>query len=151
MTISLALMAQPHQNAVYSIVQEALKPDVGIHNLVIGFSEVRVDGDVNLPIYIDSDAYSNPSWVYRGSVVLRHRRVDLQTALGGLGLRFRSGSVFHTEDAIARIASVLQLHFEPTDYIHDAIPMNVAGQFIPIRAAPDSPRWKGQVNIFVYR
>lgn len=151
MSISLTLLAQPHSTAVRSIVQEALKPGVDINNLIIGQSTVRPDGNADLPVYIDSDAYSDPTWPYRGSVEMHYKRVDLQATLGALNLRFYAGPVFRTQDAIARFASVLQLHFDPTDYIHETIPMTTSGLMVVIKAAADSPRWKGQFTVFAYR
>lgn len=151
MSTSLALLAQPHANARFIIVQELLKPSINISRLVVGYSEVRPDGDADLPVYIDSDAYSDPDWPYRGSVTIRHKRIDLNTAFGQLGLRFHSGPVFNTVDAFETIGSLLQIQFTPADYIHDLIPVTHTNQMVTIRAAPDSPRWKGQVDVFVYR
>lgn len=151
MTISLALLAQPHEVAVRTIVQQALLPGVDINDLVIGQSEVRNDGDGDLPVYIDSDAYNDPAFTYRGSVTMRYKRLDLEETLGHLNLRVHVGPTYRSQTVIARIAAVLQLHFSTADYINEEFPLTVTGRMVMLKAAPDSPRWKGEVPVYVYR
>jgi hypothetical protein len=150
-SISLALLAQPHSVAARSIVLEALKPEVDIDNLIVGQSTIRSDGDGNLPVFIHSDAYNDPEWPYSGSVTLQYQRVDLQEALGHLNLRFYVGAEYQTEDIVTRLSALLDLHFESADYVHETFPLITAGRIVTLYAALDSPRWKGQVDIFVYR
>lgn len=151
MSRSLSLLEQPHSIASRTIIQEAVKPNVNIDYLVAGHADVRSDGDVNQTVFIDTDAYNDPTWPYRGSVDLRYKRVDLQTALGHLGLRFYAGSTYRSEDLVTHLANVLNLSFESSDFIHESIPMSTTGRTVALLAANDSLRWKGQVNVFVYR
>lgn len=152
MTNSLALLAQPHSVAVRTIIQEALKPDVSVDKLVAGQYQVLPDGRIGQPVYIDSDAYNDPAWPYRGSVEMSINRLDLQVALGHLGLKFRvpAGDV-PTSFVIGRISSVLQLYFDQLDYVEEIHSFDTAGRMITIKAAGDSPRWKGQVEVFIHR
>lgn len=152
MTSSLALLAQPHDVAVRTIISEALKEGLSIDDLLVGQYEVRSDGMVNQPVYIDSDAYDDPDWPYRGSVEMVHQRVDLQAALGHLGLKFRlPDEQFETSFVVGKIKSILQLHFDSTDYIHESHLVTTAFETVVLQATADSPRWKGQVDILVYR
>lgn len=151
MTISLALLAVPHTVAARTIVQQALLPGVDLDDLVIGVSEVRPDGDGDLPVYIDSDAYNDPEFTYRGSVTMRYKRLDLAETLGHLGLRVYVGPTYRSLTVIQRLAAVLQLQFDSADYINEEFPLTVSGRMVMLKAAPDSPRWKGEVPVFVYR
>lgn len=152
MSISLALLAQPHAVAVRTIIQEALKPGISIDDLEAGQYQVLPDGRTAQPVYIDSDAYNDPQWPYRGSVEMTIKRVDLQDALGHLGLSFRLPDEHYSASfVVAKIASILQLYFEPTDYIQETLVLTGASAHVTLKAAEDSPRWKGQVDIFVYR
>jgi len=152
MSNSLALLALPHDEAVRTIIQEALKPGVSVDDLQAGQYQVLPDGRVRQPVYIDSDAYSDPQWPYRGSVEMTIKRVDLQDALGHLGLKFRVATGgFPTSHIVGRIGSALELYFDPIDFVEDIHRFTTAGQMITIKAAGDSPRWKGQVDVFVYR
>ncbi len=151
MTISLSLLAQPHSAAVRSIVSQALKPGVDIDNLIIGQEEVRPDGDVNLPVYIDSDAYNDPTWLYRGSVIMRYKRLDLGETLGHIPLRVYVGPTYRSSTVVARIAQVLQLHFSPSDYINEEFPLTTSTRSVLLKASPDSKRYKGEVSVIAYR
>lgn len=142
----------PHSEAVRSIVEEALKPGVSAEDLIAGQYEVRGDGRINQPIYIDMDAYNNPDWPYRGSVEMIISRVDLQAALGHLGLTYRTPTPeYSAADIVAYIAPLLQLHFDPTDYINASQVLAGPPEAFTLRAAPDSPRWRGQVDVIVHR
>ncbi len=151
MTISLSLLAQPHSAALRSIVSQALIPGVDIDNLIIGQEVIRHDGDVSLPVYIDSDAYNDPTWLYRGSVEMRYKRLDLGEALGHLPLRVHVGPTYRSSTVVARISQVLQLHFLASDYIAEEFPLTTSTMVVPLRASPDSKRYKGQVDVLVYR
>jgi hypothetical protein len=152
MTNSLALLAQPHDEAVRTIIQEALKPGVDVDDLHAGQYQVRPDGRMDLPVYIDSDAYDNQDWPYRGSVEMIYNRVDLHEALDHLGLKFRLPDANYTTTfVVEKLQSILQLHFDPADYIHESFEVLTATRMVTLRATEDSPRWKGQVDVFIYR
>lgn len=152
MTNSLALLAQPHDEAVRSIIQEALKSGVDVDDLHAGQYQVRPDGRIDLPIYIDSDAYDNPDWPYRGSVEMIYSRVDLQAALGHLNLRFRLPDAnYTTKFVVDKLKAILQLDFADTDYIPESFQLTTASRMVTLRATEDSPRWMGQVDVFIHR
>lgn len=151
MTISLALLSRPHQEAAHTIVEELLKPGVDINNLVIGQSAIHDDGDGVLTVNVDSEAYNDPTWTYRGSVDLRYKRVDLNVAFGALKLRCYVGAEYTTQKVVDRLKQVFGLHFEPNEFVNETIPMTTLGRRVLLRAAADSLRWKGQVSVFVYR
>lgn len=152
MTNSLPLLQQSHDTAVRTIIQEALKPGITLDDLLVGQYEIGPDGKVIQPVYIDSDAYNNPDWPYRGSVEMSINRLDLHQALGHLGLRFRLSTDQYKASAIVnRLQAILQLHFDPSDYIEETLTVSTASATVTLRASEDSPRWKGQVDIFVYR
>jgi hypothetical protein len=151
MNNSLTLLAQPHSMAVSAMIQEALKSGVNAMYLSSGQSVIRPDGDADLPVFIRGDAYNDPTWPYRGSVNLRYKRIDLGQAFGSLGLRFFVGAYYTAENVVAQLAAILNVQFDPTDYIHETIPLTTSGRIVTLRATTDSPRWKGNVDIFVYR
>lgn len=151
MTMSLALLRLPHDTAALQIVAQALKPGVNPDYLIIGQSEVRPDGDGLLPVYIDSDAYDDPNWPYRGSVNMRYKRVDLNTAFGPLNLRVHVGAQYSTAKVVARLKEVFGLDIQLADFVDETFPLTTLGRTVSLRAAADSLRWKGAVNVFVYR
>jgi hypothetical protein len=151
MSNSLTLLAQPYSVAARSIIQQALKPDVNIDFLEVGQSEIRSDGDVDMAVFVSGDAYDDPSWPYRGSVSLRHKRVDLHEAFGHLGLRFYAGAEYRSQDVVTFLGDVLQIHFDSTDFIHESFALTTASRTVTLRASANSLRWKGQVDIFIYR
>lgn len=151
MTMSLALLQQPHETAARTIVEQALKAGINPAYLVVGQSEVRPDGDGLLPVYIDSDAYNDPTWQYRGSVNMRYKRVDLTTAFARLNLRCFVGAQYTTAKLVARLKEVFGLHLEANDFVDETFTMNTLGRWVSLRAADDSLRWKGKVDVFVYR
>ncbi len=150
MTMSLALLRQPHETAARTIMTQALKPGINPDYLVLGQSEVRPDGDGLLPVYIDSAAYNDPTWQYRGSVNMRYKRVDLNLAFGALNLRAYVGAEYSTAKLVARLKDVFGLHFETNDFVDETFRMTKIGRWVSLRAADDSLRWKGAVDVFVY-
>lgn len=151
MTMSLALLRQSHETAARAMMTQALKPGINPEYLVVGQSEVRPDGDGLLPVYIDSDAYNDPTWLYRGSVNMRYKRVDLNTAFGRLNLRCHVGAEYTTAKVVARLKEVFGLDLNTDEFIEEVFPMTKLGQFVSLKATADNLRWKGQVNVFVYR
>ncbi|QVD49362.1 hypothetical protein LUCX_292 [Xanthomonas phage vB_XciM_LucasX] len=150
MTGSLALLAIPHSEAANTIIADALKAGVNPDYLYPGTSSVQQNGKGLLPVYIDSDAYNDPSWPYRGSTQLTYNRVDLNEALGHLNLTLKVTRTFTSAQLVAKLASILQLYFEAGDYVAETRTLNTASAVYTLKAAADSPRWAGQLQIHVH-
>lgn len=151
MVNSLPLLEQPHDVAVRTILTQALKPGVNANYLIAGVSQLGADGSMALPVYITSEAYTDLTWKYSGGATISYERVDLQTALGPLNLRFHVPSTFTTDDIAAKITAVLGLFFEPGDFQFETRSFTGFTTEFTLAAAFGSVRWKGQVKIRLYQ
>lgn len=151
MSDSLALLALSPREAEKELVKELIKPGVDINSLTVGQYLVKVDGDVILPVYSSDEAYTDPEWYFRGGADLTYKRLDLRESFGHLGLSFRVGERYTTDELLTQLGSILQIHFAPGEFFRDTMTLTQHWDRYRLRAAPDSPRWKGEVSILVYR
>ncbi len=151
MSDSLTLLAQPVAEANRHIVHELLRPNINPTYIDVGEYIVREDGAVTVPVYSSSLAHQDPEWNYRGEVNVQYSRLDLGEALGHLGLRFRVGTRYNTDELVQRLGQILQIHFEPDEFIRETRDLTTMWDRYLLRAAADSPRWTGEVSILVHR
>lgn len=151
MSDSLALLALPVREANRQIVGGLLKPGYSLEYLDIGEYLVRDNGEVNLPIFSSQTALQDPTWIFRGEATVTYKRLDLQQALGHLGLNFRVGPTYTTDELVSRVGQALDIHFEPNEFIRETKSLTQLWDRYLLRAAADSPRWQGEVSVLVYR
>lgn len=151
MSDSLTLLTLPPREAERVLVGELTKPHVDLDSLTIGQYLVLANGDVALPVYSSVAAFNNPEWYYRGEAEVTYKRLDLNATLGHLKLSFRVGATFTTDEIVTQLAAILQIHLVPSEFFRDTMTLAQRWGRYLLRAAPDSPRWKGEVSILVYR
>ena len=151
MSDSLTLLALPHAEANRHIVEQVLRPDIDNNYLEIGEYLVREDGRVDLPLFNSALAYQDPEWIYRGEARVTYNRLDLQEAFGHLNLGFRVGANYTTDELVTRLGTILQIHFDHSEFRRETKTLTTPWDRYVLQAAADSPRWKGEVSIWVFR
>lgn len=150
MTDTLTLLNLPNADVQKQLVQEALIPGVSVDDLALGRHTAQGQ-DMLVRVYVPATTAQREDWPYQGEVDFRYHRMDLADFFTGINLEFVMPFPTTASAVAAKLASIFNVRFDLDDHVDEAIdpPNNIVDY--NFRAAAESQRWIGRVNVRLFR
>lgn len=150
-TGSLSLLGMTSQQALRVIVQDLTNPGVSVGDLAIGKPTVEAGNEMSVRVGVAGSAYERGDFPYFGAVTVTYQRLDLSDTFGPLNLEFDFEFPLITSMIAAKMSEALGIQFDEDDFVEELIESDASETMYVLKAAPNSTRWMGQVNVRLYR
>ena len=150
MADSLTLLTMSNEDAQREMLAELLIPTVNVSDLTLG-TRTPQGATMKVQVRIPPETAAREDWPYQGEAEFTFRRLDLTDTFARYEPYFWMDFPLTSAAVAAKMSEAFGVRIEGSDFVNEAITPTGDTILYRLRAAADSQRWRGWVDIRLYR
>ena len=150
MADSLTLLTMSNEDAQREMLAELLIPTVNVSDLVLG-TRTPQGATMKVQVRIPPETAAREDWPYQGEAEFTFRRLDLSDTFARYEPYFWMDFPLTSAAVAAKMSQAFGVRIEGDDFVNEAITPTGDTILYRLRAAANSQRWRGWVDIRLYR